>query len=307
MKNYLLLFTILAGGFFAVFLLSQHLEQIKPKVDESYEDEDLYFADKQLKAFGYDARGLMADWYWINSLQYVGNKMLKVEGQLNIGDLRPLNPRLLYPMLDTASTLDPNFMTIYSYGAAVLPAIDNQQAIKLLEKGIAEHPENWRLYHNLGYIYWQTKDYEKASQIYGEGAKKADAPAWMKQMSVSMQAQGGSREFALQIYRQMFENAEDEQTKSFAELRYMQVESLIDRDGIRPILQTFQTKNGRCINTWKEIYNELRSVKLVANKTLFFDANLSPIDPLKVPYLLVSQAGKCDVDIDWKNSKVPYK
>jgi tetratricopeptide (TPR) repeat protein len=307
MKNYLLLFTILIGGFFAIFLLSQNLERIKPKVDESYGDEDLYFADKQLKAFGYDARGLMADWYWINSLQYVGNKMLKVEGTLDIGDLRPLNPRLLYPMLDTASTLDPDFMTIYSYGAAVLPAIDNQQAIKLLEKGIAEHPESWRLYHNLGYIYWQNKDYEKASQIYSEGAKKAEAPVWMKQMSASMQAQGGTKEFALQIYKQMFETAEDEQTKSFAELRYMQVESLIDRDGIRPILQAFQTKNGRCANSWKEVYTELRTTKLMTNKQLNFDANNNPVDPLNVPYLLVNKDSKCDVDIDFTNSKVPYK
>ncbi len=189
------------------------MENIKPKIDASYEDEDLYFSDKQLKAFGYDARGLMADWYWANSLQYLGGKVVNVTGNLNINDLRPLNPRLLYPMLDTASTLDPQFMTLYSYGAAVLPAIDNQQAIKLLEKGIEANPESWRLYHNLGYIYWQNKDYEKASQIYTAGSKKAEAPVWMKQMGASMQAQGGSREFALQVYRQMFETAEDEQTK----------------------------------------------------------------------------------------------
>ncbi len=87
----------------------------------------------------------------------------------------------------------------------------------------------------------------------------------------------------------------------------MQVESLIDRDGIRPVLQAFQTKNGRCINSWKEIYPELRGVKLVGNKSLAFDSNNSPVDPLKVPYLLVNQDGKCDADIDWKNSKVPYK
>ena len=306
MKKLAFLSLILIAGFGGIFALSKTLETIKPPVDAAFEDEDLYFSDKQLTAFGYDARGLMADWYWINSLQYVGNKLVRTNEQLNINDLRPLNPRLLYPMLDTASTLDPEFMTIYSYGAAVLPAIDYQQAIKLTEKGIARHPENWRLYHNLGYIYWQTKNYEKAAEIYNEGAAKANAPSWMKQMGASLRAQGGSRDFALQVYRQMFETAEDEQTRSFAELRYMQVQSLIDRDAIEPIITGFQAKNGRCMSSWKEISAELRGVRLPNKKPLLLDPSGVPLDPLKIPYVLFNENGKCTVLIDWKNSKIPF-
>lgn len=304
MKNIFSLFIVLILGFGAVFAASRFLEKNKPASDESFGDEDLYFSSRQLKLVGADFRGLIADWYWINTLQYMGNKILKHPGELNINDLRPLNPRLLYPMLDTASTLDPQFMTVYSYGAAVLPAIDNRQAIKLLDKGVAANPDNWRLYHNLGYIYWQLKDYPKAAQIYAEGAGKEGAPVWMKQMSANMQAQGGSRDFARQVYRQMFETAEDEQTKIFAELRLAQTISLDERDAIGAVLQNFTQKNHRCINSWAEVSRELRLVRLPDKTPLSFDATGAPVDPTDVPYVIVSESGQCGVKLS-KDSKVP--
>lgn len=304
MKQVLLLISILIVGFSAIFALSKTMERVKPNLDESYIDEDLYFSATQLSAYGHDFRGLIADWYWVNSLQYLGNKALKQE-TINVNDLRPLNPRLLYPMLDTAVTLDPQFMTVYSYGAAVLPAIDAADAIKLLGKGIAANPDNWRLYHNLGYIYWQIKDYQKAGELYSKGASKQDAPDWMIQMSANMQAQGGNREFALEIYRQMYETADDENTKSFAELRYMQIESLIEREAIRPVLHNFKSQSGRCVNSWREVAKELVAVKLKDNKPLSINKDFFPLDPTGVPYLIVNQEGKCDVDLDLKNSKIP--
>lgn len=303
MKQLIILILGLVFGFGVLFVIIPKMQEVKPKVDERYIDEDLYFSPKQLAAFGHDFRGLLADWYWVNSLQYLGDKALKEE-YINVNDLRPLNPRLLSPMLNTAATLDPQFITIYSYGASVLPAIDALEAIKLLEKGIAANPENWRLYHNLGYIYWQMKDFKKAAELYSAGSSKPNAPDWMRQMSANMQAQGGNREFALEVYRQMFETAEDEQTKSLAELRYMQIESFNERDAIRPVLQNFKVRTGNCINSWREINKELLAIKL-NNKPLNFNQSFFPLDPTGIPYLIINQDGKCDVDLDWKNSKIP--
>lgn len=304
MGKYLKLLAILIFGFGAIYLMSARLEKINQRENESFADEDLYFSASQLNLLGSDFKGLLADWYWINSLQYMGSKISNFQGDININDLRPLNPRLLYPMLDTAATLDPHFITIYSYGAAILPAIDNGLAIKLLEKGVAANPENWRLYHNLGYTYWQQKDYSKAAEIYSEGSKKEGAPVWMRQMGASMQAQGGSREFARQIYSQMFESAEDEQTKSFAELRFAQIQSLDERDAILKALQNFQQKNQRCAASWSEIFNDLRNISLPDKSRLRFDKNGAPLDPTETPYSLENESGKCFVNLS-KDSKVP--
>ncbi|MGI8493781.1 MAG: tetratricopeptide repeat protein [Pyrinomonadaceae bacterium] len=304
MVSYIKLLAILILGFGAIYLSGLRLENLKPQMNKGFADEDLYFSADQLNLIGSDFKGLIADWYWINSLQYMGNKLLNTEGDVNINNLRPLNPRLLYPMLDTAATLDPQFVTVYSYGAAILPAIDRDQAIKLLEKGIAANPENWRLYHNLGYIYWQQKNYSKAAELYAEGSKKNGAPVWMRQMSASMQAQGGSREFAKQVYSQMFESADDEQTKSFAELRYAQVQSLDERDVILKVLENFRQKHNRCAASWAEIFKDLRNVSLPDKTSLNFDKDGTPIDPTAAPYILENESGKCSVNLS-KDSKVP--
>ena len=292
---------ILIAGFGAVFALSKTLENLKPKTDEKRLDEDLYFSATELSAVGHDFRGLIADWYWINSLQYVGDKILNSK-DVNINDLKPLNPRLLYPMLDTAATLDPKFVAVYSYGASVLPAIDNEQAVALLKKGIAANPENWRLYHNLGYIYWQMKDYPNAAETYSTGSAKKDAPSWMKKMSANMQAQGGSREFALEVYRQMLETAEDEQTKNFAELRYSHVLSQIQLESINQTLQNFREKSGRCAKSLIEILPLLTS-KSEANKLGFkIDDSLNLVDPSGVRYLFDEKS--CSAKLN-PESKIP--
>ncbi|MGI9035344.1 MAG: tetratricopeptide repeat protein [Pyrinomonadaceae bacterium] len=305
MKKIFVTVTILILGYAGIFALSRRLENNKPAADERAADEDLYFSAAQLNLLGSDFRGLIADWYWIKSLQYLGDKIVegKAKSTLNINDLRPLNPRLLYPMLDAATTLDPQFTAVYSYGAAVLPTIDNEQAIKLLEKGIAANPDDWQLYHNLGYIYWNAGNYERAAEIYAAGANKKNAPAWMRQMSANMRAHGASREFARQIYKQMFDTAEDEQTRNFAELRFAQVESLDELDAIRAALQNFQKQNNRCAVNWQEISKELRAVK-TSDGNLRFDSNGAPLDPTGAPYTLFNKDGACDARIS-DESKIP--
>lgn len=287
MKKNFLIAIILIAGFGGIFVLSRALETLKPPANASAVDDDLYFSPKELAAVGHDFRGLIADWYWINSLQYLGGKIVESNEhnkKVDINDLKPLNPRLLYPMLDTAATLDPQFLTVYSYGAAVLPAIDNEQAIKLLEKGIAANPDEWRLYNNLGYIYWQTKNYPKAAEIYTIGATKKDAPVWMKQIGASMQAQGGDRDFALQVYRQMFETAEDEQTKNFAKLRYDQIVALNQLDVINSVLQSFKQSSNRCANSLSEILPRLNEESRTKKTEFQLDNSRNLVDPTGAAY-----------------------
>ena len=147
-------------------LMSDQANASRVALAESYEDSDLELDGRKLRGFALGSEGLLADWYWIRSLQYLGGKIAKKQlANVDIEDLRPLNPRLLYPLLDNATDLDPSFIAAYSYGAIVLPAIDRQAAIKFTQKGIANNPEAWRLYHYLGYIYWREKDYESASRL----------------------------------------------------------------------------------------------------------------------------------------------
>jgi hypothetical protein len=141
---------LIAALYAGVYALSNFIESNRVPIPETYADEDLAFEGKKIKGFALGAEGMLADWYWMRSLQYIGDKLTNSKLEyIDLEDLTHLNPRLLYPLLDNATDLDPHFMAAYSYGAIVLPAIDKQQAIKLTEKGIAANPNEWRLHQYL--------------------------------------------------------------------------------------------------------------------------------------------------------------
>ena len=286
LKSYLLLTVLISGGFLAVFALSNIIEKNRPTLPENYADEDLTLQGAKLKGFTLGFEGLLADWYWMKSLQYVGDKVLNSKTEIRIDNLNPLNPRLLYPYLNNATDLDPKFISVYEYGATVLPAIDKEQAIKLTQKGIDNNPDNWRLYHYLGYIYWRLNDYEKASETYVKGSQIAGAPEFMKSMSARMKSEGGNREIARIIYRQMFDEAQDAQSKENASLRLLQLDSLDERDVIQKVLDNFKLKNNRCSNNWRELLPYYKILPDAEGERLKFDTTLSPIDPKGFAYKL---------------------
>ena len=294
---------IIIVSFCFVFLLSNFVEANRPPLPEDYADQDLALQGAKLKDYSLGFNGLIADWYWMQSLQYVGDKFAKSGARLDLEDLKSLNVRLLYPLLDNATTLDPRFLVAYSYGAMVLPAIDANQAIKLTEKGIAANPDAWRLYQHLGYIYWRLDNYEKAAEVYGEGAKIGGAPPFMLALSASMKNKGGDRETARAIYRQMYDSAEDSQTKEQASKRLLELNSLDEREAIRTALKKFSEMNGRCAVSFNEILQMLGSVKLPGGKEFRVDKSNNVVDPSDAPYILDSK--KCDIYLDPQKTKVP--
>ncbi len=307
-KSLLISLCILVFGYVLIFLLIPSIEKTRPPLPEGFEDQDLAIQGARLKGYKLGFDGLIADWYWMQSLQYLGNKIVEnPDAKISIDNLNALNPRLLYPYLDNATTLDPQFMSVYEFGATVLPAIDKNQAIRLLEKGIAENPDSWQLYRNLGFIYWRMENYEKAAEIYAAGARLPDAPNYMLMMAANMKSQGGSRETARAIYTQMFAEAQDEQSKKSAELRLLQLDSLDEQDAIKIALKTFQNQNGRCTDSWREIIPLLKNIELPGKKDFHLDDKNNLIDPLGTPYLLKNQNGNCAVSLDEINSKIPAR
>lgn len=295
---------VILFGFTAVFFLSSFIEKNRPSLPAGFEDEDLALQGANLKGYTLGFEGLIADWYWMRSLQYIGDKLVKSPDEtLNIENLTALNPRLLYPLLDNATTLDPQFIAVYDYGAVVLPAIDKEQAIKLTEKGIADNPSEWRLYQQLGYIHWRLGNFEKAASVYNDGARIADAPPFMSLMSAKMKSEGKSRDTARAIYQQMVAESNDARVKDNAALRLLQLDSLDERDAIRAVLETFKSKNNRCANSWREILPLLQTVKLSNGKDFRLDASDNLVDPSDVPYILDKE--NCEASLDKEKTKVP--
>ena len=270
---------IIVIGIVPTVALSRFIDAQRPRVESGTSEESLYLNAKTARRLSLGFNGLAADWYWMRSLQYVGRKIIRADQNVAIDDLKQLDLKLLAPLLENATTLDPQFLDPYEYAAVVLPSIDVQEAIRITLKGIEANPNAWRLYQHLGYIYWQQGDYATAAEVYGRGAALPGAPVWMEAMKARMSAEGGSRTTAREIYTRMFEQSADEKVKDMAQRRLMQLDSLDQRDALRKLLVAYRTRTGRCPENWREI-------------------NLpgAPLDPSGTPYVL--NAYKCDVELD---------
>lgn len=303
-RQSVLLALVILLGLGGVVAVSRWIERTRPPVDTAQEEEKLYVTGMSAKRLSLGFGGLVADWYWMRALQYVGRKIINHPGDLQIDDLKALDLKLLYPLLDTATTLDPQFTVAYEYGGIVLPAINEDDAIKLLRKGMENNPLHWRFHQYLGYIYWKRGDFKTASAVYREGARLPGVPPWMEQMSARMEAEGGSRAMAREMYQRMRDQSDDEQVKKLAEQRLRQVLSFEERDAIRQVLTDFKARQGRCVANWGEVRQQLRAVRLSDDSRLILDSSGTPLDPSDAAYALVNN--NCDVDLSLQ-SKIPHR
>ncbi|HYO98749.1 MAG TPA: hypothetical protein VER76_00895 [Pyrinomonadaceae bacterium] len=252
--------------------------------------DELYLKPEEARRLSLGFNAMAADWYWMRSLQYVGRKVTAHKGAIQIDDLSALNLRILAPLLENATTLDPQFLAAYEYGAVVLPAVDVEAAVKLVKKGIAANPRAWRLHSYLGYIYWQQNRFEEASEAYAAAARVEGAPAWLAAMSAQMATKGGSRDTARAIYQSMYKETDDEQMKRLALARLLQLQSLDEMDALRAFVAAQRARAGRCPQTWREV-----APALLRTARFQLDASAAPLDPSGVPYLLKQE--NCDVEL----------
>ena len=300
-RDYLLVLTIVVG-LSAAAITTRWNDAHRRDLAAQFPEEPLYLNGPAMKRLTLAFNGVAADWYWMRSLQYVGRKIIKYEdahaGNFDLHDLSSLDLRLLPSLLRMATTLDPQFLEPYYYGALILPDVNPDEAISLLNYGIAANPDKWRLHQHLGYIYWQRGDYHQASDVYAAGAKIASAPPWMLAMSARMKAEGGAGQAAREMYAHLSEASDDLNVKRMVEKQLMRLDSLEERHRILHVLSDYTGRTGRCIAAWKEISSTLRAAGLR------IDGSGAPLDPGNMPYRLVK--GGCDVDLD-ENSPVPHR
>jgi len=173
---------------------------------------------------GYE--GLLADIYWTRAVQYFGRQRLARSSRFE----------LLGPLLRVATTLDPRLIIAYRYGAIFLaekpPAGAGQpeQALELLRRGIVANPDYWRLWQDLGFVYyWDLKDYARAARAFETGSERPGALPWMKAMAAAVAAKGGEFETSRLLWAEIYRQAENDQLRRAAldHLRALEAEEQI--------------------------------------------------------------------------------
>ena len=294
----------LVVGLGASVELARALDAGRPTLRARVQDEVPYVSPDTAKRLSLGFSGLVADWYWLKALQYIGGKLEEQASRARerssaaeLDRLKALDPRVLVRLFDMISTLDPRFTAVYEFAAVILPVVDVPAAATLLEKGIQANPDQWYLHQQLAYIYWQRGDYLAAADAFRRGARMTTAK-WMEQMAKSMEAKGDDPQVARAMYARMYEQAQDDQVKQWALNRLMELKSLEERAHIRRVLADFVTAQTRCPRAWGDVTTALRAAGLRT------DGRGQPVDPSDTPYLLVVSPLGCDVTLH-PSSTVP--
>jgi hypothetical protein len=280
LKGYIALLLFVLLGFAGVWRLQEGID-VQQRAVGSEDDQVMLRSSKLVKGLSLEYAPLMADIYWTRVVQYFGNKHAGKQVDL----------RLLWPLLDTTSVLDPHLMPVYHFGSMFLSdaaprgAGRPDLAVELLERGLKANPEEWRLYYDLGFVYYfDMKDYPKASAAFYEGSKNPKALVWMKVLAAKIATEGNSTETSNFLWQDVYNTTNDPSVKENA-LKHLQLlRAQEDCKQIDAVADEYQKRFGR---------RPVRMSELAQSGLLRGE----PVDALGYTYVL-SEGGKAEINLE---------
>jgi len=195
-------------------------------------------------ALGFES--LLADYYWLRVVQLVGAQMA------DPGRHAPLIGRLT----DVVVGLDPFVDHPYRFAALWLSDREDTVAVanRLLERGIAYHPTEWRNRFYLAYNYFfELGDSAAAARELGPAIELPGAPRYLGRLLARLQADSEGIDVAAAFLEELRRNAPDgwyrtEYEKALDEIETERRARFLDR-----ARQAFVARNGRDIQTVEEL------------------------------------------------------
>ncbi len=212
------------GLFYAAGVVGEYTRDAK---SERTEDDVVYLPTSEalrLMAVGYD--DLVADVLWLRTVTYYGEWR---HGSHGIDFFRELAHRVV--------DLDPHFTDAYRFGALVLADdLDSfDEGIALLEKGMAEMPDEWWLPFEAGFLNYTVRfDDQEAARWFTIAAHKPNAPDIAKRFAAFVTSRAGDLNVSLELWRFVAETTRNSETRKKA-LEYVEeLQAAIDGTGPVP-------------------------------------------------------------------------
>jgi len=277
--NYgLLLGAALLAGFVCVWKLQEKVDAERTALRLEAEELTLR-SPGVMKKLSLEYAPLMGAIYWTRAVQYYGQKH----------HMKDQNLELLWPLLDISSTLDPNLIVAYRFGAMFLSdapprgAGEPDKAVELLERGIKANPDYWRFYQDLGDVYYfDEKNYLKASQAFEEGSRNPAAMGWMKIMAAKIAAEGESLETSYALWLDVYQTTTDKDIRKNAEVHLRLVKAQMDLRNLDLLADEYAKKAGK----------PARSISNLVQAGLLPG---QPLDPAGFPYV-IGEDGKAELN-----------
>ncbi len=225
------------------------IKPVQERVDRSLMDRPtdpdlLYFntpAVVKRMALGYES--LLADVYWMRAIQYYGRREEAAR--------RPVRYKNLAALFDITTTLDPRRMDVFRAGGVFLAepeplgAGEPEKALRLLDKGISSHPEEWRLRFDKGFIcFWFLKDFSKAGEVWLAASRLPTAPPWMEGLAAMAISKAGAVETARAIWQRQYLESDRADIRSNAWNHLASIQVNEDLWTLEFLLEKYKEKNG---------------------------------------------------------------
>ncbi len=223
-----------------------------------------------LKRMSLGYSGLLADIYWTRAVQYFGGHH----------HAKSQEYKLLEPLLDITTTLDPHLIVAYQFGSVFLAQKPPEgagmpdKAVQLVQRGIRENPDEWRLYYELGFLeYMELQDPRAAAQAFENGSKVPHAHPFLKILAAAMAQHAGEEELARMLWTATYETSSDPMIRANAvkHLTALRVDHEVQQ--LETMVQQFRERTGRTPASFLEMISAGYLRRL-------------PVDPAGHPYRL---------------------
>ncbi len=222
-------------AFLLTLLLAPLVPWTQDRIEARFGDEALrhdvmyVWSGERIKRLSPGLEGLMADVYWLRTVQYFGYQRVYDEQK---------SYDLLLPLIRITTTLDARLEIAYRYGATFLSepwpigAGKPQEGAKVLSDGISRNPGNWRLYQELGLLYFvHLGDPVRAGEILEQGSRVPGAPSWMKSLAAAAMIKGGERSTARTLWLSIYQESEPGPMRDNAAL-HLEIIKALDAVGV---------------------------------------------------------------------------
>ena len=228
--------------------MARHIDQLRGSATL---EEVLYVrSPKLVKLMSLGYTGLAADIYWTRTVQYFGGHHQQ----------RSLRYDLLKSLLDLTTELDPHLTVAYEFGSFFLAqkppegAGKPDEAVKFVERGIKDNPDNWRLYYHLGFIHYiEREDYKSAADAFQRGSKIPGAHPWMKVMAATMWERGGDIQTARFLWSNIYESSDDRHIRQNALVRLVALKVDEDVTNLEALVENYKQRTGANAQDWRQL------------------------------------------------------
>jgi tetratricopeptide (TPR) repeat protein len=133
-------------------------------------------------------------------------------------------------------------------------ARDIPMALRLLEKGTRQNPDEWFFDHEAGYYcYKYLKDYAKAEFYYSRAALKNNAPPFLKRMKAHLVYMQDDPKMAYQMWFDIYNHARDRLEKDAAFNHLYQIKAEVDIQFLQQNITRFRENFNRFPATLTEM------------------------------------------------------